>query len=215
MKNIEEFKNKIICGDCLEVMKDIPDKSVDLVLTDPPFGINGEQEIKITEKALKIAKKKAKNMVVIMDWRYSHRISSLFEKEKIGEMIWEYSWISGGRSKAKYGILPTHNIILMFGDIKDFHFLTGSIIKRQKGFSSPRQCSYANKTGHPFEKPIALIKYLLEKIDANLILDPFLGSGTTAVAVKQLKRNFIGIEINPDYCKIAEDRLKQQLLFHT
>lgn len=48
--------------------------------------------------------------------------------------------------------------------------------------------------------------------ESDLILDPFLGSGTTAVAAKQLKRNFIGIEISPDYCKIAEQRLRQDIL---
>ena len=47
----------------------------------------------------------------------------------------------------------------------------------------------------------------------DLILDPFLGSGTTAVAAKQLGRKFIGIEINMDYCRIAEDRLRQEELF--
>jgi DNA modification methylase len=48
--------------------------------------------------------------------------------------------------------------------------------------------------------------------ESDLILDPFLGSGTTAVAAKQLKRNFIGIEISPKYCEIARGRLRQELL---
>ena len=54
--------------------------------------------------------------------------------------------------------------------------------------------------------------FLLENVLAQVILDPFIGSGTTAVAVKKLKRNFIGIEINPDYCKIARERLRQEIL---
>src|ERR1035437_7162912 len=112
-------------------MKDIPDKSIDLCLTDPPFGLKGEVPIEITEEALKLAWQKCKLMAVIMDWRFAHRISSIFEKEKVGELVWENGWISGGRSKAKFGIIPTHNTIHLFGDIKKFHFIKGSIIKRQ------------------------------------------------------------------------------------
>ena len=52
----------------------------------------------------------------------------------------------------------------------------------------------------------------MDKSNTSIILDPFLGSGTTAEACKLLKRNFIGIEINPDYCKIAEERLAQGVL---
>jgi len=61
---------------------------------------------------------------------------------------------------------------------------------------------------HPTQKPIALMTWCLSFFpETRIILDPFLGSGTTAVACKQLNRRFIGIEINPDYCKIARERL--------
>ena len=62
---------------------------------------------------------------------------------------------------------------------------------------------------HPTQKPLPLIKRIIERhSDPNdLILDPFLGSGTTAVAAKQLGRRFIGIEISDEYCKIATQRL--------
>ena len=213
MKYPEDFINKVICGDCLEVMKGMPDKSVDLVLTDPPYGLKGEEPIEITEKALKLAFKKSKLLAVFMDWRNGHRIDSLFEKEKVGELIWENGWISGGRSKARHGVIPTHNTISLFGDKTKFHFIKGTIIKRQPGFSSPRQCSYAKKTGHPYEKPVNLIKYLLENIDCKSVLDPFAGSGTTGVACKKTGRNYILIEKEEKYCKIAKQRLRQEILF--
>ena len=68
---------------------------------------------------------------------------------------------------------------------------------------------------HPTQKPVGLFKQILDRYSDKemTILDPFLGSGTTALAAKQLGRNFIGIEINPDYCKIAEQRLAQTELF--
>ena len=67
---------------------------------------------------------------------------------------------------------------------------------------------------HPCPKPQGLWNILLNKFseENEIVLDPFLGSGTTARVAKDLKRNFIGIEINPDYCKIAEERLAQGVL---
>jgi site-specific DNA-methyltransferase (adenine-specific) len=68
--------------------------------------------------------------------------------------------------------------------------------------------------GHPCPKPILLFKWLMTAAsnEAAIILDPFLGSGTTAVAAKQLGRKFIGIEIEEKYCRIAVDRLRQGVL---
>jgi len=71
--------------------------------------------------------------------------------------------------------------------------------------------SEKHRLGHPTQKPEALFRRII-KASSNkgeLILDPFIGSGTTAVACKQLNRNFIGFEISPEYCKIANKRLSQ------
>jgi site-specific DNA-methyltransferase (adenine-specific) len=74
-------------------------------------------------------------------------------------------------------------------------------------WSSPK--IIGNRIVHPTEKPVNLIKRIIEKFsdEESVVLDSYLGSGTTAVACKQLNRNFIGIEISEEYCKIAEDRL--------
>ena len=77
-------------------------------------------------------------------------------------------------------------------------------------FETPNKSSYG-KTKHPTEKPVSLIKHLIE-IHSNphdLVVDCFMGSGTTAVASKQLKRDFIGFEINEDYIRMAESRLSE------
>jgi site-specific DNA-methyltransferase (adenine-specific) len=67
---------------------------------------------------------------------------------------------------------------------------------------------------HETQKPLEIFKKLISvsSKESDTILDPFLGSGTTLVAAKQLNRNATGIEISPEYCKIAEDRLKQGVL---
>ena len=69
----------------------------------------------------------------------------------------------------------------------------------------------ASKYGHPTEKPLELIKkyVLIGSSEGDLIFDPFMGSGTSAVACKELNRNFIGCEIESKYCEIAEKRLRQ------
>lgn len=83
------------------------------------------------------------------------------------------------------------------------------------GIIDYKHIGFFDATLHPTQKPINLMKYLIKKCsdEGNIILDPFMGSGTTAVACKQLNRNFIGFEISPEYCKIAEKRLQQETLF--
>jgi len=66
-------------------------------------------------------------------------------------------------------------------------------------------------TGHFCEKPEPLIRYLAKKIGGDTLLDPFMGSGTTLRAAKDLGRKAIGIEINEDYCRIAKERLRQEV----
>jgi DNA modification methylase len=193
---------KLILGDCLVEMKKIPDKSIDLVLTDPPYGLPDE-DFNITKQAIIQSIRISKMQIIILDWRNPLTIT----QGKYAELVWEYGWISGGRTKSNH-FYPTHNTIHFLGE-DNFNFDTkvGSIIKRQAGFSSPRQCSYAKKSGHPHEKPLKLMEYLIKRTNSKSILDPFMGSGTTGVACKELGRNFIGIEIEPKYYEIAERRI--------
>ena len=196
--------NKIYQGDCLEVMKDIPDKSIDCIITDPPYGLPNE-DFDLVKKAIKEMKRISKMQIIILDWRNPLSLSD----EKFAELVWEYGWISGGRTKSKH-FYPAHNTIHFLGEnLFDFDTKSGSIIKRQAGFSSPRQCSYAKKSGHPHEKPIKLMEYLIERSKGNIILDPFAGSGTTGVACKNLNRNYILIEKEPEYIDIINKRLTQ------
>lgn len=195
-------------GDCLEVMKQIPDKSVDCVITDPPYGLPKEESFDIVKKALIELKRITKMQIFILDWRNPFTVND----GKFAELIWEYGWISGGRTKSNH-FYPTHNTIHFLGeDLFNFDTKNGSIIKRQAGFSSPRQCSYAKKTGHPYEKPLKLMEYLVERCNCNSFIDCFMGSGTTGVACKHLNRSFIGIELDKGYFDIAKKRIGGELL---
>ena len=72
----------------------------------------------------------------------------------------------------------------------------------------------AEKNGHPVPKPVGWMRWLvaLTTRPGDLVLDPFSGSGTTAKAAKELGRRFLGLEINPEYCAIAERRIAQETL---
>jgi modification methylase len=65
---------------------------------------------------------------------------------------------------------------------------------------------------HPAPFPVALIERIISSTTAQVVLDPFMGSGTTAVAAKRLARDFIGIEISPEYCKLAEQRISSMAI---
>lgn len=196
---------QLIHVDCLEKMKDIPDKSINLILTDPPYGMDGEEDFSIVQDAIKEMKRISKMQILILDWRNPLTVSD----GKFAELVWEYGWISGGRTKSEH-FYPTHNTIHFCGErLFKFDTKNGSIIKRQAGFSSPRQCSYAKKSGHPYEKPLKLMEYLVERSNAETILDPFMGSGTTGVACKNLGRSFIGIELDEGYFNIAKQRIEE------
>lgn len=90
---------KLHNGDCLDVIKEIPDNSIDCVVTDPPFGLEHDLTTDTSiEKVLEILnalKTKSKNFAIIMDYRNFWRVDQLFQDSKIGELIWEYGWVSG------------------------------------------------------------------------------------------------------------------------
>lgn len=212
----------IYCGDCLEILP-LLDK-VDLVLTDPPYNIHAGKT------GNKNGLFKSVNSLELTggftdsgvdydflnnydNWFCFCSIKQLNELLNIAVKKERYNLITWCKSNClptcnnKY--LPDVEYIIhgfkknhLFGDYKDkscyFQYRSGD-----------------KKTDHPNEKPIPLIMKLINLgVELNqTILDPFLGSGTTAVASKRLGRKFIGIEISEKYCQIAVDRLRQEELF--
>ena len=209
-----EHINKIICGDCLEVMKGIPDKAVDLVLTDPPYGINviggsgsiggsGIVEVKKYEKVygddkapdLQEVFRVSKNQVIFG--------GNYFDLPRTnGWILWD--------KKCKNNWFDNFSD----GEMAWTSFLKPLRIFRHLWMGALRDGETIIRH-HPTQKPQELMVWILENYSkkGDIILDPFLGSGTTAVACKELGRKFIGIEINPKYCEIAQRRLSQEYLF--
>ena len=116
-------------------------------------------------------------------------------------------------------MLCRHDETLLLNDSEYFIFIRGKNTTFNQGlpFDTYRKfltTSVEKRSDHPTPKPLDLmIKHILiSSKKEDIILDPFLGSGTTTVAAKQLGRNFIGIEISEKYCRIAENRLRQEVL---
>ena len=191
---------KLILGDCLEVMKDIPDKSVDAVITDPPYGIadiwKGGSSCGWGVARLATPKRN--------EWDKKPDKKVFDEIQRIAKevIIW------GGN----YFELPASRGWLIWN-------------KPERGFSlSEAELAWTSKDmpmrvfdchrsdpgrTHPTQKPLSLMKWCLEILkDSKSVLDPFMGSGTTGVACVQTGRNFIGIEIDPTYFATAEKRIK-------
>ena len=195
--------NSIILGDCLEVMRNIPDKSIDLVLTDPPYGIikgiglDGYSE---TSKA--------------KDWDTQRPPKEYFDEMfriSKNQVIWGLQYF------IDY-LYPSKGIL--FWDKKNgANFMNDGEIAWTSFQKAVRIYRYAkigrdNKEPirlHPTQKPLALFKWILDKYseEGQTILDPFAGSGTTAIACHDLKRNFICIEKEPEYHKIATKRYNE------
>jgi len=239
----DDYINKIICGDCLEVMKDIPDKSINLVIADPPYykimKNDWDNQWKIKKEYLfwcthwiKECKRVLKNLGSLYVWcnaitKKSDIILDIYQILK--KYLIFQSWIVWRRQFTHGNSLwlQVQEVCLFFSNSNQF-VKNSFRVDSDKFEKVSNRCSnvwyikdvtkqgyYVNKesVGHPSQKPVEAIERLIKGSSNkdDIILDPFLGSGTTAVACKELGRKFIGIEINPEYCKIAEKRLKNTM----
>jgi len=221
--------NKIYQGDCLEIMKQIKDKSIDLVLTDPPYLITGGAgKFKASRPTYQ----------TIIDGDISKGFNGdiLKEIKRIMKVFNAYFFCSKSQLKLYLDFTNNNNFnfslltwiktnpspLINNKYLSDTEYIF--LIREKGAYLKPTyrtaksyflQNNGVSTTDHPTEKPLNIISTLMKNSskENDLILDPFLGSGTTAVACQELHRNFIGIEISEKYCQIARDRLKQQPLF--
>ena len=246
---------KLYKGDCLEIMRAIPDGSIDAIITDPPYGTTACKWDSVIDFELMWEQLnriiKPNGAIVLFG---SEPFSSALRMSNIKN--YKYDWIwhknnTSGFALAKKQPMRNHEIISVFykkqstynyiKEPRDFsesskrrmeydftskkgnNLLQNGIKKVQfipedKNLSYPKTVKYfkgiANNHKdrvHPTQKPVALMEYLIKTYtnENETVLDFTMGSGSTGVAAKNLNRNFIGIEQDDKYFKIAEQRIKE------
>ena len=215
---------KLYQGDCLEIMGGIKDKSVDLIVTDPPYLMDYQSNRRKKEDRFDKIKNDKGNYMLIQDYlEECHRImkdntaiycfcswhnidffKNEFEKHfKLKNiLVWNKNNHGTGDLKGSYA--PKHEFIL-FGH-------KGRTLLREKRIADVIDCPKisSNKLTHPTEKPQDLLEIFIRQSSdvGSIIFDGFMGTGSCGIAAKKLNRNFIGIELDEKYFNIAKDRLE-------
>jgi site-specific DNA-methyltransferase (adenine-specific) len=209
--------NTVLQGDCLEVMKDMPDNSISLIVTDPPYGIDviggskpfgsigGSNVVRVNRYTPIINDdvkinfddifRVSKNQIIFGGNYFDFPISK-------GWIVWDKKCKNDWNDNFSDGELVWTSFDR---PLKIIRHLYMGMMKGNKD---------EIKRVHPTQKPLAVMEWIIENYSKpdDLILDPFAGSGSTLVAAKNLGRKYIGIELEPKYVAICEERLSQQLL---
>lgn len=253
------MSTKLIQGDCLEVMKSIPDGSIDAIITDPPYGTTAckwdsvidfdlmwEQLNRIIKPngAIVLFGSQPFTSALIMSNVNNYRTSYVWDKQKSVNFV-----------QAKNHPMKRTEDILVFGlnrvvynpqmvkrDLKEVNKQISKMVKDEskykckddsylkvsggykrntnKEFAYPtniitiscisKECNPKHRQ-HPTQKPVTLMEYLIKTYtnENETVLDFTMGSGSTGVAAKNLKRNFIGIEQDENYFNIAKERINE------
>ena len=209
---------KLILGDCLEIMRGMPDASVDAVITDPPYGI-GESSDKIASRNVfrkgKSNARAAQKNYGVFNWDNERLSQTHFQ---IMRRVSKHQIIFGGNYYTDY-LTPSASWIVWdklngTNDFADCEMAWTSHKKAARMFRYMWNGMLKQKPEqrfHPTQKPLDLMLWIIERYtdEGDTILDCFMGSGTTGVACARLNRNFIGIEINPQYFEIAQRRIAE------
>ena len=208
-------------GDCLEVMKKMPQGCIDLMVTDPPYGINAANYKRRNTKH-------GKSKAYCKDYGLDDWDKEIPAKENFDEMfrISKEQIIFGGNYFVEYLknspcwiVWDKKTGACGYADCElAWTSLTSAVRKfewKWSGMLQERMGKDKETREHPTQKPLALMKWIINRYsqENDIIFDPFLGSGTTARAAKDLGRYYIGIEIEKKYLDIAVKRLGQEVLF--
>ena len=241
-KKIEDFVNKVICGDAVETMKQIPDGSVDLVITSPPYNLknstgngmkdgrggkwahaalqNGythHDDCMPHDRYVKWQKECLTQMMRLIPdtgaifYNHKRRVQNGLLQDRqdiVGEfpvrqiIIWRRK---GGLNFNAGYFLPTYEVIYLIAKPKF------KLAPKANALGDVWEFTQEMNNEHPAAFPVKLIDRIVSSTNAKIILDPFMGSGTTAISAINFDRNYIGIDISPEYCKMAETRIKRHM----
>ena len=239
-KTLEDFLNKIVCGDVLDVMRQIPRGSVDLVVTSPPYNLKNS-----TGNGMKDGRG-GKWANAALQKGYSHHDDCMPHHEYVqwqrsclaemmrlipenGAIFYNHKWrVQDGLLqdrqdivqgfpvrqiiiwKRKGGLnfnagyfLPTYEVIYL---ITKPNF---KLAQRANAHGDVWEVTQEMRNEHPAAFPVNLIDRIISSTQAKVVLDPFMGSGTTALSAINFDRHYIGIEMSPEYCAMAEERIKK------
>jgi site-specific DNA-methyltransferase (adenine-specific) len=231
-------KIELIQGDCLEKMKDIPDKSIDMILCDLPYGTTACKWDSIIpfeplwEQYERIIKD---NGAIVLFG--SEPFTSFLVMSNL--KMFKYCWYWKKNNHSNPFLAKTQplriveDILVFYKKLPTYNRNTQatnkisrscnsqnyggreSVVYTQTETGYPKNLlEFNSETGlHPTQKPVALLEYLIKTYtnEGETVLDNCMGSGTTAVACINTNRNFIGIELDPEYFKIAEKRINENL----
>jgi site-specific DNA-methyltransferase (adenine-specific) len=234
-----DFINQFICGDCISVMKQMPDNCIDLIVTSPPYNLKNS-----TGNGMKDGRGgKWENAALVQG--YSHHDDNMPHEEYVawqrncltemmrllrddGAIFYNHKWrVQDGLLQDRHDIvsdLPVRQVIIWRRkggiNFNPGYFLPTYeviyLIAKHKFKLVPKANAHGDvwefmqevNNSHPAPFPISLAKRCIESTNAQLVLDPLMGSGTTAVAAKRLGKDFVGIELSPEYCNSAKERLQ-------
>ena len=234
-------KIKLYKGDCLEVMKTIQDKSIDAIITDPPYGTTACKWDSVIDFNLMWEQLnriiKPNGAIVLFG---SEPFSSALRMSNIKNYKYDWIWnkkLAGNAINAKIHPLKIHEIISVFNSKIYIPQKTKGKMRKKMGFTNqPKHIGKVDEAKetmndlyypksiqdftmanlrrnrlHPTQKPILLMEYLIKTYtnENKTVLDFTMGSGSTGVACKNTNRNFIGIEQDENYFKIAKQRIKE------
>jgi DNA modification methylase len=250
----DDFINKVICGDCLEILPLIPDGVIDAVITDPPYGHNNNDGDMIANwEAIYGGRKavdKAEFRPIANDGPEANEIFQICIKEYARLLspgcCCCCCCCGGGGPDPQFArwslwlddVIPFKQMVVWdkgpMGMGHHYRRSYETVLVAQKAGAACRWYDETNRVEniirpgfkgvakiipssnqHPTQKPVALMAHFIQlhSQPGDIILDPFAGYGTTLVAAKQLGRKYIGIDILPEYCTMANDRLRQMELF--
>ena len=217
--------------DSLQFMKEIPANSVDAIITDPPYNISRDNNFTTMGRAgidfgewdkdfdltswIKVAEpllKKGGNIVIFNSWKNMTNITKSLEENgfEVKDLIRWKKTNAMPRNRDRRFITDYEVAVwaVKKGGKWTFNRLSDTYeIPEIVGGLTPK--SEKIEGGHPTQKPIYVMEWLIERLtnEGDVVLDPFMGSGTTGVACKNLNRKFIGVELDENYYNIAYNRI--------